>query len=47
VFNDSRADTLASIDRVAKLTANTKARFFVQHAPEDFAAFPKFPLYLH
>jgi len=46
VFNDSRADTLASFDRVAKLIARTRARLYVQHAPEDFAAFPRFPQYL-
>lgn len=45
-FNTSRADTLASFDRVEKLIANRKARFVVQHVPADFAALPKFPAYL-
>lgn len=46
VFNTSRAQTLASFDRVEKLVANRKARFVVQHSNEDFAALPKFPAYL-
>lgn len=41
-----RADTLASMDRFAKIAANTKGRVVVQHAPEDFAAMPAFPNYL-
>lgn len=46
VFNTSRADTLASFDRVEKLIKNRKARFVVQHVPADFSALPKFPAYL-
>jgi N-acyl homoserine lactone hydrolase len=46
IFNDSRADTLASIDRFNKLVKATKARVIVQHAPEDFASLPKLPAYL-
>lgn len=45
-FNDSRADTLASIDRVSKVLKANNARLIVQHAPEDFASLPKFPAYL-
>lgn len=45
-FNTSRADTLASIDRTARVVRNKRARFIVQHAPEDFAALPRFPKYL-
>jgi N-acyl homoserine lactone hydrolase len=45
-FNTSRADTLASFDRVEKLVKNRKARFVVQHVPEDVAALPKFPAFL-
>jgi glyoxylase-like metal-dependent hydrolase (beta-lactamase superfamily II) len=45
-FNASRADTLASFDRVQKLIKNTKARLIVQHAVEDFEALPKVPAYL-
>jgi N-acyl homoserine lactone hydrolase len=45
-FNESRAETLASIDRVSKLLKSTKARLIVQHAPEDFASLPVPPTYL-
>jgi glyoxylase-like metal-dependent hydrolase (beta-lactamase superfamily II) len=44
-IND-RADTQASMDRFARIAANTKARVIIQHAPEDFAAMPAFPNYL-
>jgi N-acyl homoserine lactone hydrolase len=44
--NDSRAETLASFDRIDKIIANTHARLVVQHDPADFAALPKFPKYL-
>ena len=44
-IND-RADTLASMDRFARIQANTNARVVVQHAPEDFAGMPVFPKYL-
>lgn len=43
---NQRADTLASMDRFAKLRAATNARVIIQHAPEDFAAMPAFPAYL-
>lgn len=46
IFNTSRADTLASFDRVEKLIKNRKARFVVQHVKADFDALPKFPAYL-
>ena len=45
-FNSSRADTLASMDRIERIVKNRKARFVVQHDPNDFAALPKFPAYL-
>ncbi|MFT3734577.1 MAG: N-acyl homoserine lactonase family protein [Rhodocyclaceae bacterium] len=45
-FNAERADTLASIDRVEKIVKHSKARFVVQHAPEDFKAMPRFPAWL-
>ena len=44
--NVSRADTLASFDRFARLVRNTHARVVIQHAPEDFAAMPAFPKFL-
>jgi glyoxylase-like metal-dependent hydrolase (beta-lactamase superfamily II) len=46
VFNASRADTLASMDRIEKILANTKGRLVVQHDLGDFKALPKFPAYL-
>lgn len=45
-FNSSRADTLASFDRIEKILKNRKARFVIQHVPEDLAALPAFPAYL-
>lgn len=46
-FNASRADSLASFDRIEKIVQNTHARFVVQHSLEDFAALPKFPAFLN
>lgn len=46
IFNTSRAETLASFDRTARLIRNKRATFIVQHAPEDFAKLPRFPRYL-
>jgi glyoxylase-like metal-dependent hydrolase (beta-lactamase superfamily II) len=45
-FNYERADTLASIDRIEKILANTKGRLIVQHDPVDFKSLPAFPAYL-
>jgi N-acyl homoserine lactone hydrolase len=44
-IND-RPNTLASMDRFARIKANTNARVIIQHSPEDFAAMPAFPKYL-
>jgi N-acyl homoserine lactone hydrolase len=46
-INVSRADTLASMDRIEKIVANQKARLVAQGDPADFAALPKFPAYLN
>jgi glyoxylase-like metal-dependent hydrolase (beta-lactamase superfamily II) len=46
VFNASRADTLASMDRVEKILATTRGRLVVQHDAGDFSSLPKFPAYL-
>ena len=46
VFNHSRADTLASMDRIERIVKNDHARFVIQHAPESFASMPTFPAYL-
>jgi glyoxylase-like metal-dependent hydrolase (beta-lactamase superfamily II) len=45
-FNFSRADTLASIDRIEKLAKNTHARLIVQHDTGEFKALPKSPAYM-
>lgn len=45
-FNDSRADTLASMNRIETLARNLGARIIVQHDPEEFAALPQAPGYL-
>jgi N-acyl homoserine lactone hydrolase len=45
-FDSSRAETLASIDRIEKIITNTKARLVIQHDPADFKAMPKLPAYL-
>ncbi|WP_424192128.1 N-acyl homoserine lactonase family protein [Ampullimonas aquatilis] len=45
-FNVSRADTLASIDRIETIVKNTHGRLYVQHDANDFKALPKFPAYL-
>lgn len=42
-FNTDRAQTLASMDKVEGILAETHARLVRQHVPEDFAALPKFP----
>jgi glyoxylase-like metal-dependent hydrolase (beta-lactamase superfamily II) len=45
-MNASRADTLASIDRIRTILKNTQGRLVIQHDPGDFAGLPKFPKYL-
>lgn len=42
-FNTDREQTLASMDKVEALAAETRARVVLQHVPADFAALPKFP----
>jgi glyoxylase-like metal-dependent hydrolase (beta-lactamase superfamily II) len=46
LFNDDRAQTLASYDRFERIAQNTHARVIIQHDPQDFASLPKFPAYL-
>ena len=43
VFNTSRADTLASIDRFKQIAANLKAKVVIQHEPADIPKLPAFP----
>ncbi len=42
-FNVDRAQTLASMDRIEQLAAETNARVIRQHVPEDFDSLPRFP----
>ena len=42
-FNTSRAETLASLDRVKKIIANTKASLVIQHDARDVGKLPVFP----
>jgi N-acyl homoserine lactone hydrolase len=44
--NISRADTLASSQRLRRIAANTHARVVIQHDPTDFSSMPVFPKYL-
>jgi glyoxylase-like metal-dependent hydrolase (beta-lactamase superfamily II) len=43
VYNTSRAQTLASMDRVEALVAKTGARVIVQHELADYESLPHFP----
>jgi len=45
-FNASRADTLASFDRIDRILKNTHGRLIIQHAEEDFATLPRPPLFI-
>jgi len=45
-FNTSRANTLASADRIKTILKNTHGRLIVQHDANDFETLPKFPDYL-
>jgi glyoxylase-like metal-dependent hydrolase (beta-lactamase superfamily II) len=45
-FNTSRAETMASMDRVEGIIRNLHARLIVQHDPEDYRHLPKSPSYL-
>ena len=46
VYNTSRAETLASMDRVERLAKTYHARVVVQHDAGDFGKLPKFPAFL-
>ena len=45
-FNTSRAETLASFDRVDSIVKRTKGRLVIQHSPAHYAKLPAFPAYL-
>jgi glyoxylase-like metal-dependent hydrolase (beta-lactamase superfamily II) len=42
-FNTQRAESLASLDRVKKIVANTKATVVIQHDARDVGKLPAFP----
>ncbi|MBI3514443.1 MAG: N-acyl homoserine lactonase family protein [Proteobacteria bacterium] len=42
-FNTDRSQTLASLDRVKKIAANSKATVVIQHDPRDLGKLPAFP----
>jgi hypothetical protein len=42
-FNVDREQTLASMDKVERIAAETNARVVRQHVREDFDALPQFP----
>jgi N-acyl homoserine lactone hydrolase len=44
--NVSRADTLASMDRVEDIIRNSHARLIVQHDPGDYSRLPKSPAFM-
>jgi glyoxylase-like metal-dependent hydrolase (beta-lactamase superfamily II) len=43
VFNEDRAQTLASFNRIETILKNTQARLIIQHDPEDVKALPQLP----
>jgi N-acyl homoserine lactone hydrolase len=43
--NASRADTLASMQRIEQIAQRLHARLVIQHAPEDFERLPRPPAY--
>lgn len=42
-FNDNRADTLASMDRLQKIVADLNATLVIQHDPAHVSRLPAFP----
>lgn len=46
-FNTSRAETLASMDRLNRISRNLKAKLVIQHEPADVAKLPPFPTPAH
>lgn len=43
IFNTDRAQTIASIDRIKKIAANSKATVIIQHDARDVGKLPAFP----
>lgn len=47
VFNYSRTETLASMQKMQKILDKTHAKLIIQHEPKDYAQLPKPPEYLN
>jgi N-acyl homoserine lactone hydrolase len=45
-MNTSRAESLASVDRIETILKNTHARLIIQHDPDDFKSLPISPAFL-
>jgi glyoxylase-like metal-dependent hydrolase (beta-lactamase superfamily II) len=45
-INTSRADSIASVERIETILKNTHARLIIQHDPDDFRLLPASPGYL-
>jgi N-acyl homoserine lactone hydrolase len=45
-INTSRAESLASVDRIETILKNTHARLVIQHDPDDYKLLPVSPAYL-
>ena len=43
IINTDRAQTIASIDRIKKIAANSKATIIIQHDARDVGKLPAFP----
>jgi len=43
IFNTDRAQSIASIDRIKKIAANSKATLIIQHDARDVGKLPAFP----
>jgi glyoxylase-like metal-dependent hydrolase (beta-lactamase superfamily II) len=46
IVNSSRAESLASINRIETILKNTRARLIIQHDPDDIKSLPVSPAYL-
>ena len=46
IFNVSRADTLAAMDRIEQIMRNRHAKLIIQHSTEDFDSLPQVPRFM-
>jgi glyoxylase-like metal-dependent hydrolase (beta-lactamase superfamily II) len=47
IFNVSRADTLASMDRIEQILRHRGAKLIIQHSTEDFDSLPQAPRFIN